>query len=102
MVGSQGSAGLTDLVSSEGGAMKLLKIATLSATLLAGGCAGEMAWQRADGRPVDRSFAWAAAQCRERAREYGYGGEGATEVMNGCMRRHGYVWAAVSPSCSYC
>lgn len=75
--------------------MKLLKIATLSATLLSGGCAGDMAWQRADGRPVDRAFASVAAECRERAQEYGRDG-GAAEVMRRCMRRHGYVWAAVS------
>jgi hypothetical protein len=76
--------------------MKLLKIAALSATLLAGGCAGDMAWQRADGRPVDSSFARAAAHCRERARERAqeYYGVSATEAMQRCMHRHGYVWTA--------
>jgi len=72
--------------------MKLLKIATLSATLLSAGCAGDMAWQRADGRPLDRSsFAWAAAECRGRAREYE---EAAADAMQRCMQRRGYVWAA--------
>jgi hypothetical protein len=80
--------------------MKLLKIAALSATLLAGGCASEMAWQRVDGGPVGRSFASVAAECRERAREYG--GEGrATEAMRRCMERHGYVWAAISSNGYY-
>jgi hypothetical protein len=80
--------------------MKLLKIAALSATLLAGGCAGEMAWQRTDGGPVGRSFASVAAECRARAREYG-GDGGATEVMRRCMHRHGYVWAAISSNDDY-
>jgi hypothetical protein len=80
--------------------MKLLKIATLSATLLAaGGCAGEMAWQRVDGGPINkRAFAWAAAECRERAREeYGHD---ATERMQRCMQRRGYVWTAVAYDCN--
>jgi hypothetical protein len=71
--------------------MKSIKIAALCAALLAGGCAGEMAWQRADGRPLDRSFAWAAAECRNRARDFE---EAAAEAMQRCMRRHGYVWSA--------
>ena len=75
--------------------MKLLRIAALSATLLAGGCAGDMAWQRADGRPLDRSFAWAAAECRSRARDRAYE-EAAAEAMHRCMRRHGYVWTAAA------
>jgi alkanesulfonate monooxygenase SsuD/methylene tetrahydromethanopterin reductase-like flavin-dependent oxidoreductase (luciferase family) len=80
--------------------MKFLKIAVLAATLLSGGCAGDMAWQRADGGRVDRSFVGVAAECRERAQEYGRDG-GATEVMRRCMRRHGYVWAAVSSNGYY-
>lgn len=72
--------------------MKLLKTAALCATLLAGGCAGDMAWQREDGGPLNRrSFAWAAAECRGRAQE---SEEAATEVMHRCMRRRGYVWTA--------
>jgi hypothetical protein len=74
--------------------MKSLKTAAICAALLGSGCAGEMAWQRLDGRPVDSSFGWAVSHCRERAREYR--GEGASEIMRGCMRRHGYVWTAVS------
>ena len=82
--------------------MKFLKIAMLAATLLSGGCAGDMAWQRADGRPVDRSFVGVAAECRERAQEYGYGRDGrATEIMRRCMGRHGYVWTAVSSNGYY-
>lgn len=73
--------------------MKSIKIAAFCAALLAGGCAGEMAWQRADGRPLDRSFAWAAAECRGRAREHW---ENRAEAMQRCMRRHGYVWTAVA------
>ncbi|HWE21717.1 MAG TPA: hypothetical protein VG758_31830 [Hyphomicrobiaceae bacterium] len=73
--------------------MKLIKIAALSATLLAGGCATEMAWQRADGYPLDRSFAWAAGHCRERAKEH-WGDR--AEAMERCMRRYGYVWTAVA------
>lgn len=73
--------------------MKLLKIAALFATLLSAGCATEMAWQRADGRPLDRSFGWTAAHCRERAREYW---QDRAEAMQRCMRRHGYVWTAAS------
>jgi hypothetical protein len=69
--------------------MKLLKIAALSAALLAGGCATELAWQRVDGRPLDSSFAWAAAHCRERARD-AWGDR--HEAMLRCMERHGYVW----------
>jgi len=99
---TKGSAGLIALLSSEfasvrlpredsGGAMKLLKIAVLSATLLSGGCADQMAWQRADGHPIDGSFAWAAAECRGRAKEYE---EAAAEAMQRCMRRRGYVWTA--------
>jgi hypothetical protein len=74
--------------------MKLLKVAALSATLLAGGCATEMAWQRADGGPLDRGFAWAAANCRERARDNWR--EDREEAMQRCMRRHGYVWTSVA------
>jgi len=80
--------------------MKSLRIALVSATLLAGGCANEMAWQRADGRPIDRSFAWAAAECRDRAREYAREYADATEAMQRCMRRRGYVWGA-APAGSY-
>jgi hypothetical protein len=76
--------------------MKLLKIAALSATVLAGGCATEMAWQREDGLPLDRRFSWAAAQCRERARESWGGREERAETMYRCMRRHGYVWTTVA------
>jgi hypothetical protein len=78
--------------------MKLLKIAALSAALLSGGCATEMTWQRYDGRPLDRSFAWAAEHCRERARNHW--GERA-EAMERCMRRHGYVWTTVVVSDRY-
>jgi hypothetical protein len=73
--------------------MKLIKIAALSATLLFSGCATEMAWQRADGGPLDRSFAWAASHCRERAKEHWGDRE---EAMERCMRRYGYVWTAVA------
>jgi hypothetical protein len=72
--------------------MKLLKIAALSATVLAGGCATEMAWQREDGGPLDRRFAWTAERCRERARE-AWGDR--ADAMYKCMRRHGYVWTSV-------
>jgi hypothetical protein len=73
--------------------MKLLKIMALSATLLSGGCATDMAWQRADGRPVDRYFAAAAAECRSRARHHG---EAAAEAMHRCMNRRGYMWTAAA------
>jgi glycerol kinase len=82
--------------------MKLLKIAALSATVLAGGCATEMAWQREDGAPLDRRFSWAAERCRERARENWGNREDRAETMYRCMRRHGYVWtSAVVPEESY-
>jgi glycerol kinase len=76
--------------------MKLLKIAALSATLLAGGCATEMAWQREDGGPLDRRFAWAAERCRAHARETWGDREDRAETMYRCMRRHGYVWTTVA------
>jgi hypothetical protein len=76
--------------------MKLLKIAALSATVLAGGCATEMAWQREDGAPLDRRFAWAADRCREHARESWGDREDRAETMYRCMRRHGYVWTTVA------
>jgi hypothetical protein len=76
--------------------MKLLKIAALSATVLAGGCATEMAWQREDGGPLDRRFSWAAERCREHARESWGGREDRAETMYRCMRRHGYVWTSVA------
>jgi hypothetical protein len=76
--------------------MKVLKIAALSAAVLAaGGCATEMAWTRYDGRPLDRSFGWAAAHCRERARHHGYYGDDRADAMQRCMKRHGYVWSTV-------
>ncbi len=78
--------------------MKLLKIAALSATVLASGCATEMAWQREDGGPLDRRFAWTAERCRERARESWGGREERAETMYRCMRRHGYVWTSVAVS----
>jgi hypothetical protein len=78
--------------------MKLLKIAALSAAVLSGGCATEMAWQRYDGRPLDRSFASTAEHCRDRARHHW--GERA-EAMERCMRRHGYVWTTVVVSDRY-
>lgn len=69
-----------------------MKVAALLAALLSSGCATEMAWQRVDGRPVDRSFRWAAAECRGRAEHYE---EAAVEAMKRCMYRRGYVWTAV-------
>jgi hypothetical protein len=78
--------------------MKLLKITALSATLLAGGCATDMAWRRADGGPLDRHFAWAAEHCRERARRHW---DDKAEAMQRCMERHGYVWTAVASDASY-
>jgi hypothetical protein len=78
--------------------MKLLRIAALSATLLVTGCATEYAWQRIDGDPLDRHFAWAAKHCRHRAsNDWG----DRTEEMERCMRRHGYVWTAVAISEPY-
>ena len=76
--------------------MKLLKIAALSATVLAGGCATEMAWQREDGGPLDRRFAWTAERCRERAKESWGGRDDRAETMYRCMQRHGYVWTSVA------
>jgi hypothetical protein len=70
-----------------------LRITVVGAALLAGGCAGEMSWQRADGRPLDRSFGWAASECRSRARDHW---RDRHEAMQRCMRRHGYVWTAVA------
>ncbi len=83
--------------------MKLLKIAALTATVLAGGCATEMAWQREDGGPLDRRFAWTAERCRERAREAWGGRDDRAETMYKCMRKHGYVWTnvVVSEESSY-
>jgi hypothetical protein len=52
-----------------------------------------MAWQRADGYPLDRNFAWTAAHCRDRAREHW---EDKAEAMQRCMRKHGYIWTAVA------
>lgn len=75
-----------------GDVMKLLKIAPLAAVLLISGCATEMAWRRTDGGPVDRSFHWAAARCRERAADF----DRAQAAMRRCMERHGYVWTAVA------
>jgi hypothetical protein len=57
-----------------------------------------MTWQRYDGRPLDRSFAWAAEHCRDRARHH-YGER--AEAMERCMRRHGYVWTTVVVSDRY-
>jgi hypothetical protein len=73
--------------------MKLLKVAALSATLLVTGCATEYSWQRIDGTPLDRHFAWAANHCRSRARDDW--GERA-ESMERCMRKHGYIWTTVA------
>jgi len=70
--------------------MKLLKIAALAAAVLSGGCATEMAWQRIDGRPIDRSFDWAVTECRRYATQY----DEEVEAMHRCMHRRGYVWAA--------
>ena len=75
--------------------MKRIKIAALSAALLSSGCATEMAWQRTDGRPVDRGFKYAAAECRGRAQHFN--GE-AVEAMKRCMHRRGYVWTSVVTS----
>jgi hypothetical protein len=76
--------------------MKVLKIAALSAAVLAaGGCATEMAWTRYDGRPLDGSFGWTAAHCRERAKERGDYRDERAEIMERCMKRHGYVWSTV-------
>jgi hypothetical protein len=72
--------------------MKAMKIAALSAALLASGCATEMAWQRIDGQPVDYGFRHAAAECRGRAEHYE---DAAVEAMKRCMYRRGYVWTAV-------
>ena len=75
--------------------MKVLKTAALSAVVLLGGCATEYTWQRADGGPLGRNFAWTAAHCRDRAKEYW---EDKAEAMQRCMERRGYVWAAVAVS----
>lgn len=72
--------------------MKLLKTAMLAAALLSSGCATEMAWRSADGGPVDRSFNWASARCRERAQDFD---DRAADAMKKCMARYGYVWTAV-------
>jgi hypothetical protein len=73
--------------------MKVLKTAALTAAVLLGGCATEYTWQRADGGPLGRNFAWTAAHCRDRAKDYW---EDKAEAMQRCMKRHGYVWAAVA------
>jgi hypothetical protein len=73
--------------------MKLLKIAVLSTAVLSAGCATEYTWQRADGGPLGRNFAWAAKHCRHRAKEFW---DDKAEAMQRCMKRHGYVWAAVA------
>jgi hypothetical protein len=79
--------------------MKLLKIAVLSAALLASGCAAtEMVWQRIDGRPLDRTGYGVVAECRRLAYRYE---ESAVEVMQTCMTRRGYVWAAAPTAYSY-
>ncbi|MBX9592167.1 MAG: hypothetical protein K2X43_22980 [Hyphomonadaceae bacterium] len=52
-----------------------------------------MAWQRADGRPVDASFDGAIAQCRRVASDYD---DGAVAAMRRCMGKRGYVWASTA------
>ena len=77
--------------------MKLLKIAALSATVLAGGCATEMAWSgrtgfpSITGSPGRRRSAASAPASPGAAKE-----EDRTETMYRCMRRHGYVWTTVA------
>jgi hypothetical protein len=73
--------------------MKVLKIAGLTALVLLGGCATEYTWQREDGGPLGRNFAWVAAHCRDKARNYW---EDKAVAMQRCMARHGYVWTAVA------
>lgn len=75
--------------------MKLLKLAALCAVVLTGGCATNeygARWQRIDGGPVGRGFDRAIAHCRYVASER-FERQSATQVMQRCMERHGYVWA---------
>ena len=71
--------------------MKLLKIAALSAAVLAGGCATGSQWQRADGGPIHQwSFDRAIAECRDRASDR----QEPERAMRHCMGRRGYVWGS--------
>jgi hypothetical protein len=78
--------------------MKLLKLAALGAALLSGGCASsQMAWQRYDGRPIERgSFQHAMNQCRFVALDR----ENATALMHRCMAARGFVFAEAPPAYS--
>lgn len=74
--------------------MRLYKFAILGPALFFGACAGEMAWQRIDGRPLHpHAFRQAMHECRHRA-WVGY--EPSVERMKHCMAHKGYVWAEVT------
>jgi hypothetical protein len=71
--------------------MQLLKITVLSAALLAGGCATEMEWRRANGAPVvGWQFERDSAHCRHKA----FHSDDPEGAMRRCMARKGYVWSA--------